>query len=61
MPKLQSKKILASEPQFLAIPDHYVNLVGKIAYANLAYGLGGWHFVSKEELKSLIKCDIVNK
>ena len=35
MPKLQSKKILASEPQFLAIPDHYVNLVGKIAYANL--------------------------
>ena len=33
----------------------------KIAYANLAYGLGGWHFVSKEELKSLIKCDIVNK
>lgn len=35
MPKLRTKKILATEPQFLAIPDHYVNLVGKIAYANL--------------------------
>lgn len=36
MAKLKTHKILASEPQFLAIPDHYVNLVGKIAYANLA-------------------------
>ena len=35
MPKVKNYKILASEPQFLAIPDHYVNLVGKIAYANL--------------------------
>ena len=36
MPKLRSKKILAPEKQFLAFPDHYVNLPGKIAFAELA-------------------------
>lgn len=36
MPKLKSKKILAPEKQFLAFPDHYVNLPGKIAFAELA-------------------------
>lgn len=35
MPKLKSKKILAPEKQFLAFPDHYVNLPGKIAFAEL--------------------------
>ena len=35
MPKLQSKKILPPERQFLAFPDHYVNLPGKIAFAEL--------------------------
>lgn len=35
MPKLRSKKILAPEKQFLAFPDHYVNLPGKIAFAAL--------------------------
>ena len=36
MPKLRSKKILAPDKQFLAFPDHYVNLPGKIAFAELA-------------------------
>lgn len=36
MPKLRSKKILAPEKQFLAFPDHYVNLPGKIAFDELA-------------------------
>lgn len=36
MPNLRNYKILAPEPDFLAFPDHYVNVVGKIAYADLA-------------------------
>lgn len=36
MPKLKSKKILAPEKQFLAFPDHYVNLPGKIEFTELA-------------------------
>lgn len=36
MPKLRSKKILPPERQFLAFPDHYVNLPGKIAFTELA-------------------------
>lgn len=36
MPKLRTKKILPPEKQFLAFPDHYVNLPGKIAFAELA-------------------------
>lgn len=36
MPKLRSKKILPPEKQFLAFPDHYVNIPGKIAFAELA-------------------------
>ena len=35
MPKLQTKKILPPERQFLAFPDHYVNIPGKIAFAEL--------------------------
>lgn len=35
MPKLRTKKILPPEQQFLAFPDHYVNLPGKIAFAEL--------------------------
>lgn len=36
MPKLQTRRYLAPEPQFLAFPDHYVNLPGKIEFAELA-------------------------
>lgn len=36
MPKLRTKKILPPERQFLAFPDHYVNLPGKIAFEELA-------------------------
>lgn len=36
MPKLQTRKYLAPEPQFLAFPDHYVNVPGKIEFAELA-------------------------
>ena len=35
MPKLQQRKYLAPEPQFLAFPDHYVNIPGKIEFAEL--------------------------
>jgi hypothetical protein len=35
MPKLQTRQYLAPEPQFLAFPDHYVNLPGKIEFAEL--------------------------
>lgn len=36
MPNLKTRKIFAPEPDFLAFPDHYVNIVGKIAFADLA-------------------------
>lgn len=36
MPKLQTRQYLAPEPQFLAFPDHYVNLPGRIEFAELA-------------------------
>lgn len=36
MPKLNTYKVFQPEPDFLAFPDHYVNIVGKIAYADLA-------------------------
>lgn len=36
MPKLRTKKILPPERQFLAFPDHYVNLPGKIAFEELS-------------------------
>lgn len=36
MPKLQTRQYLAPEPQFLAFPDHYVTIPGKIAFEDLA-------------------------
>ena len=36
MPNLKKYQIFAPEQDFLAFPDHYVNVVGKIAYADLA-------------------------
>lgn len=36
MPKLQTRQYLAPEPQFLAFPDHYVNIPGTIEFAELA-------------------------
>lgn len=36
MPKLQTRQYLAPEPQFLAFPDHYVTIPGKIAFKDLA-------------------------
>lgn len=35
MPKLQTRQYLAPEPQFLAFPDHYVTIPGKIEFAEL--------------------------
>lgn len=35
MPKLNTYKVFKPEQDFLAFPDHYVNLVGFIAYADL--------------------------
>lgn len=36
MPNLRQRKFLAPERQFLAFPDHYVNIPGLIAFAELA-------------------------
>ena len=36
MPKLNTYKVFQPEQDFLAFPDHYVNIVGKIAYDDLA-------------------------
>ena len=36
MPKLNTYKVFQPEQDFLAFPDHYVNIVGKIAFADLA-------------------------
>lgn len=36
MPKLNTYKVFKPENDFLAFPDHYVNLVGFIAYADLS-------------------------
>ena len=36
MPNLKKYQVFAPEQDFLAFPDHYVNIVGKIAYADLA-------------------------
>lgn len=35
MPNLKQHKFLAPERQFLAFPDHYVNIPGKIAFSEL--------------------------
>lgn len=35
MPKLNTYQVFKPEQDFLAFPDHYVNLVGFIAYADL--------------------------
>lgn len=35
MPKLNTYKVFQPEQDFLAFPDHYVNIVGKIAYDDL--------------------------
>ena len=35
MPNLKKYQVFAPEQDFLAFPDHYVNIVGKIAYADL--------------------------
>lgn len=36
MPRLNKYEVFKPEQDFLAFPDHYVNLVGFIAYENLA-------------------------
>lgn len=36
MPKIKTEKIFAPKKTFLAIPDHYVNLTGLLAFAELA-------------------------
>ena len=36
MPNLKKYQVFAPEQDFLAFTDHYVNIVGKIAYADLA-------------------------
>ena len=36
MPNVRTTQILAPEKSILAFPDHYVNVTGKISYANLA-------------------------
>lgn len=53
MPKLQTRQYLAPEPQFLAFPDHYVNLPGKIEFAELAKLYATLSTVEKQKLENV--------
>lgn len=53
MPKLQTRQYLAPEPQFLAFPDHYVNLPGKIEFAELAKLYGTLSTGEKQKLANV--------
>ena len=62
MPKLNNYKVLAPEVDFLAFPDHYVNVVGFIAYADLA-GLAENDAVGNKVIKrgTVVKIDADGK
>lgn len=53
MPKLQTRQYLAPEPQFLAFPDHYVNLPGKIEFAELAKLYASMSEVEQQKLANV--------
>lgn len=53
MPKLQTRQYLAPEPQFLAFPDHYVNLPGKIEFAELGKLYASMSKVEQQKLANV--------
>lgn len=53
MPKLQTRQYLAPEPQFLAFPDHYVNIPGKIEFAELAKLYASMSKAEKQKLANV--------
>lgn len=62
MPRLNRYEVFKPENDFLAFPDHYVNLVGFIAYADLA-GLAQEDASGKQVIKrgTVVKMDADGK
>lgn len=62
MPRLNRYEVFKPEKDFLAFPDHYVNLVGFIAYADLA-GLAQEDASGKQVIKrgTVVKMDADGK
>lgn len=62
MPKLNTYKVFEPEQDFLAFPDHYVNLVGFIAYGDLK-GLAQADASGKQVIKrgTVVKMDADGK
>ena len=59
MPKLQTRQYLAPEPQFLAFPDHYVNIPGKIEFAELEKLLNTLQPAEKAKMKNVYSKEVL--
>ena len=59
MPKLQTRQYLAPEPQFLAFPDHYVNIPGKIEFAELEKLLNTLQPNEEEKMKNVYSKEVL--
>lgn len=59
MPKLQTRQYLAPEPQFLAFPDHYVNVPGKIEFAELEKLLNTLQPAEEEKMKNVYSNEVL--
>lgn len=59
MPKLQTRQYLAPEPQFLAFPDHYVNVPGKIEFAELEKLLNTLQPAEEAKMKNVYSNEVL--
>ena len=59
MPKLQTRQYLAPEPQFLAFPDHYVNVPGKIEFAELKKLLNTLQPAEEAKMKNVYSKEVL--
>lgn len=59
MPKLQTRQYLAPEPQFLAFPDHYVNVPGKIEFAELEKLLNTLQLSEEAKMKNIYSNEVL--
>lgn len=59
MPKLQTRQYLAPEPQFLAFPDHYVNIPGKIEFAELEKLLNTLQPAEEAKMKNVYSNEVL--
>lgn len=59
MPKLQTRQYLAPEPQFLAFPDHYVNIPGKIEFAELEKLLNTLQPAEEAKMKNVYSKEVL--